>query len=368
MYFMKSHAKTAVFYRRVGFKPYPAIKNRPFQYKVFTSILCLFLLQYTAYAQNDLEYNYLKITTQSIEREGILRYMNFHDHNSVLAPNAPYHEHYYRDPLTNSVETYNLTTLSAQWYLNSRTLAYLYVPYHSNERQIENSLNDVVKKSGIGDVVMGGKYYLYNSALYRQESSFKQYLLFGVGIKLPSGSYKDFDDQTSEIEPTFQPGSGTMDFLLTGDYQLQYHHLVLQAAANYHINRKNEYTYRFGNQMGLSIEAMYEWALNSAIGMVPNVALQYIDSQSNELNGKILDGNPIASRPLGTGGQVLWGSVGMAVKVNRTQLQFDYFLPLSENFIGEQLPHNYRWEMGLRWDFGKGNKLETSHEAGASIR
>lgn len=329
---------------------------------LFTSILLLFLLQSAIYAQNDLEYNYLKINNQSIEREGILRYMTFHDHNTALAPNAPYHEHYYRDPLTNSIETYNVTLLSAQWYLNSRTLAYLHLPYHSNERQIENSLNEVVKKSGIGDIILGGKYYLYNSALYRQESPLKQYFLFGVGIKLPSGSYADFDDQTSEIEPIFQPGSGTMDFLLTGDYQLQFHHFILQAAAHYRINRKNKYTYRVGNQMRLGVEAMYEWALGSSIGLVPNVALQYTDTNSNELNDKILNGSPAASRWLGTGGKLLWGSVGMAVKVNRIQLQFDYFLPISENFIGEQLPHNSRWEMGLRWDFGKGNQLETKVE------
>ena len=128
-------------------------------------------------------------------------------------------------------------------------MAYLHLPFVSNERQIDNSLNEVVKKSGIGDIIIGGKHYLYNSALFRQESAFKQYLLFGVGLKLPSGSYKDFDDQTSEIEPTFKPGSGTMDFLLTGDYQLQYQHFILQADAHYRINRKNEYTYRFGNQL-----------------------------------------------------------------------------------------------------------------------
>lgn len=329
---------------------------------LFASVLLLLVLQSTAYAQNDLEYNYLKITTKSVEREGILRYMTFHDHNSILAPNAPYHEHYYRDPLTNSVETYKLTTLSAQWYLNSRTLAYLHLPYISNERQIENSLNDVVKKSGIGDMIIGGKHYLYNSALFRQQSSLKQYLLFGVGLKLPSGSYKDFDDQTSEIEPVFQPGSGTMDFLLTGDYQLQYNHLILQVAANYRINQKNNYTYRFGNQLGVEAEVMYEWALNSTVGIVPNMAIQYTDTKSNELNGNILNGNPVASRPLGTGGQLLWGSVGMALKVNLIQLQFDYFLPFSENFIGEQLEYNSRWEMGLRWDFGKGNRLETKVE------
>ncbi|MGB1242714.1 MAG: transporter [Chitinophagales bacterium] len=335
-------------------------KSKTFILPFFTSILFLFLLQSTAHAQNDLEYNYLKVNTQSIKREGILRYMTFHDHNSTLAPNAPYHEHYYRDPLTPALETYKLTTLSAQWYLNSRTLAYFYVPYLSNERQVDNSLNDVVKKSGIGDIIIGGKHYLYNSALFRQQSAFKQYLLFGIGIKLPSGSYKDFDDQTSEIEPLFQPGSGTMDFLLTGDYQLQYNHFILQTNVKYRINRENEYTYRFGNQINLGVEALYEWALNPQIGIVPNVALQYADSQSNELNGKILNGNPVASRPLGTGEQLLWGSVGMAVKINCTQLQFDYFLPLSESFIGEQLSHNTRWEMGLRWDFGKGNLLKTS--------
>lgn len=332
----------------------------PFSYCQFAAILSLFLLQSIAFAQNDLEYNYLKINHQTIEREGALRYMTFHDHNSLLAPTAPYHEHYYRDPLTNNTEHYNITSLNAQWYLNSRTLAYLYLPYISNERHIENSLNDVMKKSGIGDVIIGGKYYIYNSALYQQSPAFKQYVLFGVGIKLPSGSYKNFDDQTREIEPTFQPGSGTMDFVLTGDYQLQYHHLILQIAANYRINNKNKYTYKFGNQITAGIEAMYEWSLSSNIGITPNIALQYTDANSNELNGKILNGNPTASRSLGTGGQALWSSLGLAVKINRTQLQFDYFSPLSENFVGEQLGYNSRWEIGLRWDFGKGNLLETS--------
>ena len=320
------------------------------------------LLSFNAHAQNDLEYNYVKIKQQTLTREGILRYMTFHDHNSTLAPNQPYHEHYYRDPLTNTQETYHVTSLDAQWYLNSRTLAYVSIPYISNERKIDNSLNESVKKSGLGDVVIGGKHYLYNSALYRQESAFKQYLLFGAGLKLPSGSYNDFDDQTREIEPLFQPGTGTMSFLLTGDYQMQYKHLILQVAANYQINQNNKYTYGFGHQLKAGIEALYEWALSERLGLIPNVALQYVNADSNELNGKLLDGNPVASKPVGTGGQLLWGGLGFAVKVNRTLVQFDYFLPISENLIGEQSNYQSQWEVGLRWDFGKGNLLQRGRE------
>ncbi len=143
------------------------------------ALFLLIFLSFNTFAQNDLEYNYIKISTQSVEREGNLHYMTFHDHSGI---NIPYHEHYYYDPLTPTVETYNLTSLSAQWYLNSRTLAYAYIPYVSNKREIDNSLNEVTQKSGLGDVIIGGKHFLYNSALYQQNPSFKQYLVLGVGL------------------------------------------------------------------------------------------------------------------------------------------------------------------------------------------
>ncbi|MFK7907925.1 MAG: transporter [Chitinophagales bacterium] len=328
----------------------------PISQIIFVLLLLAFLPS-SIFAQNDLEYNYIKISTQSLEREGTMRYMTFHDHST---PNLPYHEHYYYDPLTYTVETYSLTSLSAQWYLNSRTLAYAYIPYVSNKRQIDNSLNEVTQKSGLGDVIIGGKHYLYNSALYQQNPTFKQYLLLGVGLKLPSGSYNDFDEAKREIEPTLQPGTGTMDFLITGDYQLHYRRFILQAAASYSINQKNKYTYQYGNQINASIEALYEIELNPNIDLTPNLALQYIDAESNVINGALIDGSSTTSgfEFLGTGGQMLWGSIGLAVKMDRTQVQFDYFLPLSENFIGTQLPHNNRWEVDVRWDFGKGNLLE----------
>ncbi|MGB1240906.1 MAG: transporter [Chitinophagales bacterium] len=323
----------------------------------FALLLLIFLYSNT-FAQNDLEYNYVKTSTQSVEREGTLRYMTFHDHSVA---NLPYHEHYYRDPLTYTIETYSLTSLSAQWYLNSRTLAYAYIPYVSNKREIDNSLNEVVKKSGLGDIIIGGKHFLYNSALYKQNPSFKQYLVLGVGLKLPSGSYSDFDEAKREIEPTLQPGSGTMDFLITGDYQFHYNRFTLQAAANYSITQKNKYTYQYGNQINASIEALYELEFNPNIDIVPNMALQYTDAESNAINGALIDGSSTTSafEFLGTGGQMLWGSLGLAVKMNRTQVQFDYFLLMSEDLIGSQLPHKNRWEVGVRWDFGKGNVLST---------
>lgn len=305
-------------------------------------------------AQNDLEYNFLKIKRQTIEREGTQNYMTFHDHN---APNLPYHDHYYRDPLTSNVETYTVTSLEAQWYLNSRTLSYLYLPYIANRRNLNTPLNEVMKKNGLGDILVGGKYYLYNSALYRTRPNFKQYLLFGVGMKFPTGSYNDFDSKTNEIEPTLQPGSGTTDFLLSADYQLQFKHFILQAAATYRINQENRYTYRYGNRLNIGVEALYEWSVDSNLEIVPNVSLQLTDAKSNELNGKLINGFPAGSDRFGTGGKVMWGGIGMAFKAKNTQVQFDYYLPLSEELIGGQLSYNQQLEVALRWDFGKGNQL-----------
>ncbi len=306
-------------------------------------------------AQNDLEYNYLKIKRKTIEREGTQNYMTFHDHSSTL--NLPYHDHYYRDPLTSNVETYTITSLEAQWYLNSRTLTYLYLPYTSNRRDFANSLNEVMKKNGLGDILLGGKYYLYNSALYRTRPNFKQYLLFGVGMKFPTGSYNDFDSRTKEIEPTLQPGSGTTDFLLSADYQLHFQHFTLQAAATYQINQENRYTYRYGNRLNIGVEALYNWSLNTNFEITPNVSLQLTDAKSNELNGSLINGYPAGSDRFGTGGKVMWGSIGIAIKTKNTQVQFDYSLPLSEELIGAQLPYNQQLEVSLRWDFGKGNQL-----------
>ncbi len=151
-----------------------------------------------------------------------------------------------------------------------------------------------------------------------------------------------------------------MDFLITGDYQLHFQQFTLQAAATYRINQKNKYTYQYGNKINTSIEALYDLELNPNINLIPNIALQYTNAESNVINGALIDGSSTtpAFEFLGTGGQMLWGSLGLAVKMNRTQVQFDYFLLMSEDLIGAQLPHNNRWEVGVRWDFGKGNLLE----------
>lgn len=105
--------------------------------------------------------------------------------------------------------------------------------------------------SGIGDIRLIGR--------YAPVVTTRHLVVVVGGIKFPTGEYKLFNAEGSINEPTVQPGTGSLDYLLSVfyDYQIRPHKLDSFISASYQITTENDLDYEFGDQTLLNIGLNY---------------------------------------------------------------------------------------------------------------
>lgn len=151
-------------------------------------------------------------------------------------------------------EYFNTLQLWANYPVSDRISVSAILPYHFHHRQFANATSQQI--SGIGDFSILGFYKVFRE--YQQEyldaeqTDFRQELRFGGGIKLPLGSYQRANNEGS-VNPGFQLGTGSWDFILAGSYQLNYRDWGGKLQANYILKQENQQGYRFGNQLNTSL-------------------------------------------------------------------------------------------------------------------
>lgn len=163
------------------------------------------------------------------------------------------------------------------------------------------------------------------------------------GLKLPTGSFNQRNDDGSLAERGLQPGTGTTDLVLG-----YFHHartligtrpLSWFAQAYYHapLNHREDYApgFRLSIDTGIALPLAHDWE-----GMVQLNALVRGRDQGGE------------AEPLNTGGSFLWVSPGIGWRLNR-QSQFYGFvqLPLYQRVNGVQLTAPWATTVGYRHQF-----------------
>jgi hypothetical protein len=68
----------------------------------------------------------------------------------------------------------------------------------------------------------------------------------GGGVKLPTGKYNT--NNNGSVNPSFQLGTGSWDYLLATEYIVRRKQFGLNTMLNYVIKTENRKWYRFGNQ------------------------------------------------------------------------------------------------------------------------
>ena len=104
--------------------------------------------------------------------------------------------------------------LQTGFSFNERWSVDVFVPWIRQEREIRflGSVSDFTSTTGLGDVVVLGKYNL----LKKEE---KGNLAIAVGLKLPTGSSTKVNNNNLQLNADLQPGSGAFDQILILEYQ-----------------------------------------------------------------------------------------------------------------------------------------------------
>lgn len=248
-----------------------------------------------------------------------------------------HHSEYLGEEFSN--DTYSKVELWGRFYVSKKIQVFAFVPYAYNDM---NGTEQVLKASGLADVTLLSNIMLFNTGEDKKKK-FKHTLVAGGGIKLPTGSH-DLEDQGKLVNPNFQLGTGSTDFLLSTVYTLRYQKVGLNSELGYKINTRNSNDYLFGNQFHASGQFFY-WQNVKAFKFLPNTGLYY-ETADHHKAGNIVQSN--------TGGSALLFTSGLETYYNNFSIGVNYKYPLAQEFNSDDIStikSKQRWMISLTYNF-----------------
>lgn len=235
-----------------------------------------------------------------------------------------------------SSEDFNTFEWRARYSLNQKTFLRVVVPFVYHRRAYGDDITEI---SGIGDIRVHASYIVLNTT-DSLLSTVRHRLAIGGGIKAPTGKYQ-LVDALDVVNPNFQAGTGSWDFLLEMAYTARWLNWGVQVNGSYKINTTNSDAYRFGNQLNGGLNLFYLHP-QGAIDLMPSVGLAYDHADLDVERG-------FYQRT--SGGTILSAQAGFEIYWDQLNLGFNYLHPLEQKWADGVIEVNPRWSVHLSFSF-----------------
>lgn len=128
------------------------------------------------------------------------------------------------------------------------------VPYVL-ERRLDRAALGSESTSGLGDVKLAAKYRFFREL----GPWFDRHAAFELGIKLPTGESDESVNLALPIERRrrLQPGTGSIDYILSLIYQVGRRRFVYGGDLAYRLNTEGDSDFRFGDELRLDVDLEY---------------------------------------------------------------------------------------------------------------
>jgi len=229
-------------------------------------------------------------------------------------------------------ENFNTLQVWARVPISKKIQLSAQVPYHFHNRDLSTGHQEI---NGLGDITILGLYTAYQTQT--DSTSFTHTLQVGGGIKAPTGKYDGANN--GSVNPSFQVGTGSWDYILATEYVIQHGNLGLNAMANYVFKTENSQHYQFGNQFNYAGTLFYMIQANK-LTLVPQFGLAgEIYATNRQFNEDLPD----------TKGDILFGKLGVEAGLGNFSVGLNGMLPVSQNLTGGRVEANYRWSVNLNY-------------------
>lgn len=207
------------------------------------------------------------------------------------------------------------------------------VPYHFHNRMLSTGEENI---EGLGDVTVLAMYTaiqtMKDSAVYSHK------LQLGGGVKAPTGKYESANN-LGTVNPGFQLGTGSWDYLLAAEYVVQRKKIGLNTMVNYTFKTENKKLYQFGNQFNYGSTLFYLFDLDQ-IKLVPQVGFA---GELYETNRQYKQDVP------DTSGDILFGKFGIEAGIKKFSVGVNAMAPINQNLTGGKVEANYRWSVNVNY-------------------
>jgi len=230
-------------------------------------------------------------------------------------------------------ESFNTVQIWARIPVTAKIQLTVLVPYHSHlrERTVGNE-----RIEGLGDITVLGMYTIYETQ--RDSTVFTHKLQLGGGVKAPTGKF-DAENNKGSVNPGFQVGTGSWDYMLTTEYVVKRKQFGLNTMLNYVFKTENEKLYQFGNQFNYGSTLFYLFEYDS-VKLVPQLGIA----------GEVYKGNTQYKIDVpDSAGDVVFGKFGLEVGRNDFSIGLNAMLPINQHLSNGKVEANYRWSVNLNY-------------------
>ena len=204
------------------------------------------------------------------------------------------------------------------------------LPYHFHNRETATGTQNI---SGIGDVTILAMYRLYQT--HKDSTILTHTFQVGGGIKIPLGKFDQANN--GSVNPSYQVGTGSWDYLLATEYIIRRKQFGLNALLNYVVKTENEKKYRFGNQFNYAGTFFYLYEKNN-FSIAPQIGF------AGEVFG---DNYQYKQRVRNTAGDIFMGKIGFEIGKDKFSFGVNTMLPIVQNLTNGNVEANYRWSINF---------------------
>lgn len=206
------------------------------------------------------------------------------------------------------------------------------VPYHFHNRELSTGEQTI---NGLGDVTVLGLYTVYQTK--KDSTVLVHTLQVGAGVKAPTGKY-DAENRQS-VNPSFQVGTGSWDYMLAAEYVIRHKSLGLNTMLNYTFKTENDKYYQFGDQFNYAGTFFYTLE-SDKVTFVPQIGIAgEVYATNRQYNEDVPN----------TKGDILLGKLGLEAGAGNFSFGINGMLPISQNLTGGRVEANYRWSVNLNY-------------------
>lgn len=209
--------------------------------------------------------------------------------------------------------------------------------------------------AGPGDLTIIGKYLLYNSKAI-DSSTFTVRVQVGGGLKLPTGTFNKTHVETpstdykggtvyttpiEELDPHFQAGTGSLDYILLTEFQVRRKQFGLRADVSYRMNGTNRNDFRFANRFNANSHLFYQFKWES-LNFIPLIGMNFESSKRDSWKSEEFENS---------GGSALFLSYGTKIYIKKMAFGASIWDPIRQSLNDNQLQNNMRFTTDLTFYF-----------------
>lgn len=230
------------------------------------------------------------------------------------------------------IENFNTIQVWARFPVIKNFQVSALLPYHFHNRETASGKQSI---SGIGDATILGMYKIYQT--HKDSTVLVHTLQLGGGVKIPFGKFDQANN--GSVNPSYQVGTGSWDFLLATEYVVKRKQFGLNTMLNYVIKTENEKQYRFGNQFNYATTFFYLYEKDK-YSIAPQLGFA----------GEVYEDNyQLGQKVRNTAGDIFMGKLGFEIGKDKFSLGANVMLPIQQNLTGGNVEANYRWSLNLNY-------------------